>query len=70
MSDDHLQRTAALEVKMQAIQEDLSEIKPMVKETHQRITQWGGFATGFAVAVSSVWALIIVVWQAIKHKLG
>lgn len=70
MYDEHLQRTTALEVEMAAIKRDLEEIKPMVKETHQRITQWGGFVTGIAVAVSSLWAFAIGFWQFVKHKFG
>ena len=70
MTDEHLQRTAILETEVRSIQTTLDELKPMVQETHERVTQWGGVVTGIAIAVSSIWAGLLGLWTMFKHKLG
>ena len=70
MTDEHLQRTAILETRMEAMHNTLEEIKPMVSETHQRITQWGGVVTGIVLAVSTFWFGLLGLWAVIKHKVS
>jgi hypothetical protein len=70
MTDEHLQRTAVLEIEVKTVKETLARIEPMVTETHQRVTQWGGVVTGIAIAVSALWAGVIGLWSVVKHKFG
>jgi len=68
--DTHSPRIAKLESEVEHIHRTLEEIKPMVQETHQRVTQWGGVVTGIAIAVSAIWAGLLGVWSVVKHKFG
>ena len=70
MTDDHLQRTAILETQVRSIQDTLEEIKPMVRETHQRVTQIGAFSAALAALVSFVWGVGLAIMAFFKDRVN
>lgn len=68
MSD--IERIAKLEEQYSSLLDLLKETREDVKILRDTLTKYHGVMAGIVLTVSAIWAVILGVWQLLKHKVG
>lgn len=70
MSAEDRERIAKLEANQQTLKDLVSEMREDIRAMRQDFTRARGLVAGAVLAVSTIWAMAVGVWQFIRHKVG